>query len=281
MEIEEAILNVLEKVDIQQQSIDVMLQLMSQKEEQEAPKPIVFTYPNDGTYASVGIGQITLDFGVGRINTIGALTPMKHSLDSEGQDTIKSLFVDADTSVKLQFDDSPDTYLVKPGKHRANHLNFRKLQITTVKSTNIMVFGSTDPDAIFEFEEERTKTIDIDTQTSVGTSWTGGSINVAHYKKGIIIANVTAFDTTTGNERMVLELEGSYDGTLWEHLRTFVDEANAGDNTTVTGDADRGKIEATGQYVIHADDLPVFIRTKATLTGTTPIVSLTMKGSFR
>ena len=128
---------------------------------------------------------------------------------------------------------------------------------------------------------KETAQIAIDAQTAILVSWNGDAVNVSEYDRAIIIANVTAFDTTTGDERMILELEGSYDGSLWEHLRTFVDEDDAGDNTTVTGDADRGKIEATGQYVLHVDDLPVFIRTKATLAGTTPIVTLTVKGSFR
>ena len=128
---------------------------------------------------------------------------------------------------------------------------------------------------------KETAQILLDSQTNKGASWNGDAVNVSEYDSAIIIANVTTFDTTTGNERMVLELEGSYDGTLWEHLATFVDEANAGDNTTVTGDADRGKIEQTGQYVIHVHDLPVFVRTKATLSGTSPIVTQTVKGSFR
>ena len=128
---------------------------------------------------------------------------------------------------------------------------------------------------------KRTVLVEIDVQNSKDVSWNGSSVNVSAYDAGIIIANVTTFDLGTGDERMILELEGSYDGSLWEHLKTFVDEANAGDNTTVTGDADRGKIEQTGQYVVHVHDLPVFIRTKGTLTGTTPIVTLTVKGSFR
>lgn len=127
----------------------------------------------------------------------------------------------------------------------------------------------------------RTKEISIDAQTNKGVSWNGAAVNVSAYFKAVVIANVTTFDLTTGNERMILEIEGSYDGTLWEHLVTFVDEANTGDVTTVTGDADRGKIEQTGQYVLHLHDLPVFIRTKGTLSGTTPIVTLTVKGSFR
>ena len=127
----------------------------------------------------------------------------------------------------------------------------------------------------------RAAQIELDSQTAKGVSWNGSAIDVSKYDRGIIIANVTVFDLTTGNARMILELEGSYDGTLWQHLRTFVDEENAGDNTTVTGDPDRGKIEATGQYVIHVHELPTFVRIKGILAGTTPIVTLTVKGDFR
>ena len=130
-------------------------------------------------------------------------------------------------------------------------------------------------------ERKETAQIAIDAQIAKDASWNGDAVNVSEYDSGIIIANVTAFDLGTGDERMILKLEGSYDGSLWEHLKTFVDEANVGDNTTVTGDADRGKIEAVGQYVIHVHGLPIFVRTKATLSGTTPIVTLTVKGSFR
>lgn len=167
MEIEEAILNILGKVDRQQQTIDTLLQLMQKEEE---TKPIVFSYPNDGTYASVDTGKIELDFGVGQINTIGTITKMLHSLDSEGKDTIKSFFIDVDKPVKLQFDDSPDTYLVRPGRHRANHLNFRKLEIITVESTNIMVLASTDPKALFEFEEQSRQMVYGSKVDTAGTS---------------------------------------------------------------------------------------------------------------
>jgi len=127
----------------------------------------------------------------------------------------------------------------------------------------------------------RTKIVDIDTRTAADVSYTGDAINVSEYPKGIIVCNITAFDTANANERLILEIEGSYDGSVWQHLRTFVDEENVGDVTTTTGDADRGKIEATGQHVLHIHDLPVFIRAKGTLSGTTPSVTYTMKGSFR
>ena len=128
----------------------------------------------------------------------------------------------------------------------------------------------------------KTVKVALDAQTSKGTSWNGASVDISRYASAIIVADVTVFDTTTGDERMILELEGSYDGTLWDHIATFVDEENAGDNTTVTGDADRGKIEAVGQYAVHMyHEMPLYLRTVATLSGTTPIVTLTVTGSFR
>ena len=127
----------------------------------------------------------------------------------------------------------------------------------------------------------RTELVSLDEQIAKTVSWTGNACDVSAYEYAIILANITAFDTASGDERLILEIEGSYDGSLWEHFYTFVDEANAGDNTSTSGDPDRGKIKTTGVYVIHLTEIPLAIRVKGTLSGTTPSVSLTVKGNFR
>ena len=129
---------------------------------------------------------------------------------------------------------------------------------------------------------KKTVKVTLDEQENALVSWNGDAVDVSRYANAIIVADVTLFDTTTGDERMILELEGSCDGVLWDHLATFVDEENAGDVATVTGDADRGKIEAVGQYAVPMyHEMPLYLRTVATLSGTTPIVTLTVTGSFR
>lgn len=116
-------------------------------------KPILFAYPNDGTYASVDTGTIVLDFSTGLIDTIGTFTRMKHSLDRETRDAIESFWIDTDRPIKLQFDRHMDTYLVKPGIHKVKNFPFTKLEITTSEATNFMILASTDPNTEFAFEE--------------------------------------------------------------------------------------------------------------------------------
>jgi hypothetical protein len=108
------------------------------------------------------------------------------------------------------------------------------------------------------------------------------AVDVRKYQSCIIHVDITAFDRGNSDELMVLDVEWSPDdGTTWLHRQTVVDEVTAGDITTTTGDADRGKIKATGDYIVRiTDNLGNYIRLNGTISGTTPSVTMSAAGSF-
>lgn len=119
----------------------------------------------------------------------------------------------------------------------------------------------------------------LDTKTA---NFTTTGVNVAKYNEAYIHVDITAFDRTTGDELLVLDVEVSHDNTTWVHRQTVVDEVTAGDNTTLTGDVDRGKIKATGDYIVFIEGgLGKFMRLNGTMTGNTPSATLSAIGSFR
>ena len=117
--------------------------------------------------------------------------------------------------------------------------------------------------------------------TETSTFQTTG-VSISDYNEAYIHVDITAFDRTTGDELLVLEVEVSNDNTTWVHRQTVVEEETAGDVTTVTGDADRGKIKATGDYIVFIKGgLGMYIRLNGTLAGTTPSVTYSAIGTFK
>lgn len=127
-----------------------------------------------------------------------------------------------------------------------------------------------------------TTQITLKENTTETSSWTDPGVDVSAYNECYLHIDITDFDRTDGDELLVLEIEISHDNSTWIHRYTVVDEVNAGDNVTVTGDPDRGKIKETGDY--HAflkGGLGKYMRIKGTLTGTTPSVTLSVIGNFK
>lgn len=166
MEIEEAILNVMGKVDRQQQTIDTLLQSMKLQNEIEL-NPVEFSYPQDGTYASLLEGQTKINWEVGTAKaTTGAVTALRHSLDSEGKKWLRSLYIYTNRLITVQIENG-DTFPVHPGKNLIKHnLKFRTVDIITTNTTNVSIVASTHPQLFSLYtrnlevvEEENTATV--------------------------------------------------------------------------------------------------------------------------
>jgi len=117
----------------------------------------------------------------------------------------------------------------------------------------------------------------LKSSTTETSSWTDNALNVSKYNNVVIIADITAFDRTDLDELLTLEVEISYDNSTFIHRFTIVDEDNEGDLITTSGDPDRGKIKATGVYTAFLNgNIGKYLRTKGTLEGTTPSVTLSI-----
>ena len=109
-------------------------------------------------------------------------------------------------------------------------------------------------------------------------NFTTTGVDITNRREVCVHTVLSAVSGTT--PRMILEIETSYDNTNWVHLKHIVDETTAGDNVTTTGDADRGKLKATGTCVTHISScLGKYIRLKGTISGTTPSFTFTCYGS--
>ncbi len=129
------------------------------------------------------------------------------------------------------------------------------------------------------YEEKNlyTEHVVLKSSTTETNSWTDNAIDVSRYNTAIIIVDITAFDRTDLDELLTLEVEISYDNTNFIHRFTIVDEENEGDLVTTSGDPDRGKLKTTGTYTAFLNgDIGKYLRTKGTLEGTTPSVTLSI-----
>ena len=118
-------------------------------------KVIYFSYPRDGTLATLQAGITTLDFKAGTIkDTNDIITKMNHSLRSEGREWLRSFFINSNKAIIIQ----PDSYdMIPVGKGKdviGTHQEFTTLRITCTEATKIFVVCCTSPDAIIELKFE-------------------------------------------------------------------------------------------------------------------------------
>ena len=128
--------------------LEHMQQVQAMQQDREL-KVIYFAYPWDGTLQTLEAGTTTLDFGTGTITDVnGTPSKMRHSLDSEGKDWLRSFFVNSDKFIIAQ----PDNYDKIPGDEEKDivgiYQQFRRLKITCEEQTKVFVLCCTSPDAV-------------------------------------------------------------------------------------------------------------------------------------
>ena len=130
--------------------------------------------------------------------------------------------------------------------------------------------------------EQISSAVTLQASTTETANFTTTAVDVSHYNEAYIHVDVTAFDRTTGDELLEFEVEVSHDNITFVHRAHVVDEVTAGDNTTLTGDPNRGKIKATGDYIVALQGgLGNYMRLAGTFSGTTPSITYSAIGTFR
>ena len=119
-----------------------------------------FTYPNDGTKATLGVGDTTLDFKAGTIkDSTGNVTAMSNSLMKLQLDFLRSVAINTDEAVVVQLD-TKDKILVKADNwFVGTYQQFTRIIITCTSVTNLFLLCCTNPEAIIEMIGESTVSV--------------------------------------------------------------------------------------------------------------------------
>ena len=155
---------------------------------------------------------------------------------------------------------------------------------TATKNLRVDVQSSTLPTGAATSENQilLTEQIILMPVSTHTTSWASEAIPVSRYNKGNVIAHITAFKNTVGDERLILSMETSIDGIRWKHVATFIDEETMGNVVSITGDPDRHKIKRIGDFLIQFNDcIMKFIRINGILEGTSPNITIEVIGALK
>lgn len=119
-----------------------------------------FTYPKDGTRATLAAGTTVLDFDDGTItDTTGAITKMSTSLLRMAQDHMRSIAINVDRDI-IYYLDNKDKMPVKADNWFVGTFqNFKKISVITTTSTELLIHACTNPKATMEMQGEATVSV--------------------------------------------------------------------------------------------------------------------------
>lgn len=150
----------------------------------------VFTYNNDGTKATIGVGDTTLDFAAGTIKTsAGNVSKMTTSLKHLQIDFLRSVAIDTDQNITIQLD-REDKILVKHNNwFVATYQEFTKITLTASVSTEVFLAACTSYDAVVNMTGDATASIGREEQDWIisdkDTHFTGAIATNANEKENI------------------------------------------------------------------------------------------------
>ena len=112
---------------------------------------VTFTYPPEGTQATLTTGTTILDFEAGTVTSpAGVVTNMKHSLQSEGKKLLRSFYINKNKAVIIQLDTKDKIYAEVEKDVIGTYQQFKRMRITTTEPTTLFVRCSTNPGAILQ-----------------------------------------------------------------------------------------------------------------------------------
>lgn len=151
MEIEQLWLDKQTRVD---ELLTELLQVQRERDDREL-KIKFYTYPSTGVKATLAIGTTSLNFESGTITSpTDVVTHMKHNLQSDGKDFLRSFYVNTDKSVVVQLDGSDKIYIEEEKDAVGTYQQFKELKITTTESTTVFLLCCTNPEAILQLVDK-------------------------------------------------------------------------------------------------------------------------------
>ena len=120
-----------------------------------------FTYPADGTLASLAAGTHVFDFMAGTYtDENGTVTQLQHNLQNEGKDALRSIYVNSDKAVTVQLGTSDVIFVGEEKDMQGTYQNFTKVKVTTTAvSTAFFMLCCTNPEAILTLVDKASQII--------------------------------------------------------------------------------------------------------------------------
>ena len=245
-----------------QASIEDLLELLRYQHEKNYEIHF-FTYPNDGTKATLGVGDTVLDFAAGTIkDSTGTVTKMSNSLMKLQLDFLRSVAINSDEQIVVQLD-TKDKILVKADNwFVGTYQQFTRIIITCTSVTDLFLLCCTNPEAIIEMIGESTVSIGREERNQALTD------KDSHFT-GALATNAIEFESITSivsNEITLTALSIQSDQAL--HFRAWLFETDAYSDVDLDVDqfvefvdldlaTDGARIAGAGQYYLAATDLNV------------------------
>jgi len=108
-----------------------------------------FSYPNDGTRATITKGTTALDFMGGTVMTpTGVVDGLGNSLRARGREYCRSLSLQADRDIIIQIGTKSKIPVFAGTWFKVAHLRFTDLKIIAAEDTRVFAIACTNPDAI-------------------------------------------------------------------------------------------------------------------------------------
>ena len=126
-----------------------------------------FSYPNDGSRATITKGTTTLDFMSGTVMTpAGVVSNLGNSLRARGREYCRSLSLQADRDIIIQIGTKSKIPVFAGTWFKVAHLRFIDVKIVAAEDTSVFVIACTNPDSIEMVGEAYPRdTIDVWGQT--------------------------------------------------------------------------------------------------------------------
>lgn len=120
-----------------------------------------FTYPADGTQASLAAGTHVFDFMAGTYtNESGTVTQLQHNLQREGKTALRSIYVNSDKAITVQLDTSDVIYVGEEKDMQGTYQNYTKVKVTTTAvTTAFFMLNCTNPEAILTLVDKASQII--------------------------------------------------------------------------------------------------------------------------
>ena len=133
-----------------------------------------FSYPRDGTRATLSAGMTVLDFDAGTIKAPdGTITDMSTSLRRMHHDYMRSVAINTNKDIVIQLDDKDKIPVRANNWFIETYQSFTRVKITTTASTEAFLHASTNPKTALEMVNEVTavsRRIDTDKDTQFTTA---------------------------------------------------------------------------------------------------------------
>lgn len=108
-----------------------------------------FSYPNDGSRATITKGTTTLDFMSGTVMTpAGLVSNLGNSLRARGREYCRSLSLQADRDIIIQIGTKSKIPVFAGTWFKVAHLRFTDLKIIAAEDTQVFAIACTNPDSI-------------------------------------------------------------------------------------------------------------------------------------